>query len=396
MSSRPFAPWYLAYLILGLQTSGMLPFLMPLVVLNVSHQLGTVAYVTGAYNLGLLPAPLFGRLAERRQLYRTLFFGGFIVLGVAFLAFPHVTNAVSWVLLALLIGLSTGAAATVSTLFVVDFAPKVEWETRIGWLQSFNGAGQLLGLLLAGAFAQGHFTIAFTLAGGLAAVALVIGRFGLPLDERTRARVNPVGQIPLQQLLRPVQVGPGLGGLLPHSHHLQWAALSALPHALSGRFGRFLLAWAVYNFGVAAFFAYYPLMMRHSFGIPPQVTADTYAVAAGIGVALFVVTSRLSARHGAGAVFRGGRVAAAGRIRATGGAVPGNLSAARFGPDHAGGVSAGDIGMACYQRVQHRARRPSHTDQRRGGDRPVEREWGVGYGRRDLCRRSNGPSVRLR
>jgi hypothetical protein len=81
------APWYFAYLILGLLTSGLLPFLLPLMVADISHERGPVAYVAGAYDLGLLGAPLFGKLAEWRDLYRPVFFGGFVVLGLTFAAF---------------------------------------------------------------------------------------------------------------------------------------------------------------------------------------------------------------------------------------------------------------------------------------------------------------------
>ena len=54
------APWYLAYLILGLINSGLLPFLLPLAMAIRLPTLGGVAYVIGAYNVGLLPAPLIG------------------------------------------------------------------------------------------------------------------------------------------------------------------------------------------------------------------------------------------------------------------------------------------------------------------------------------------------
>src|SRR4051794_38578233 len=74
------APWYLAYAIFGLVTSGMLPFLMPLMVASTTGVPGRVAYVIGAYNIGLLAAPLLGKLAQRHQLYRPVFFGGFIAL----------------------------------------------------------------------------------------------------------------------------------------------------------------------------------------------------------------------------------------------------------------------------------------------------------------------------
>lgn len=302
----PVAPWYLAYLILGLLTSGMLPFLLPLVVAGGSQSLGTVAYVTGAYNLGLLPAPLFGMLAERQRLYRPLFFGGFVVLALALAAFPLVRSLMPWFLLALTIGVAAGVAATIATLFIVDFAPRREWESRIGWLQSFNGTGQLLGLLLAGMFAAGNFDTGFTVAACLALVAVAVGGIGLPLDGHKQIGGNPLGRMPVQPLLPSAQLDPALGGLLKHSHHLQKAALQGLRKGVHGAFCRFLLAWSAYNFGVAGFFAYYPLVMRESYGSPPVITAIAYAAAAGVGIFLFVATGRLAIRYGCASVFQAG------------------------------------------------------------------------------------------
>ncbi len=307
---RHVAPWYLAYLILGLLTSGLLPFLLPLMVARTSQRLGDVAYVIGAYNLGLLAAPILGMAAEKLRLYRSVFFGGFVVLGAAFAAFPFFASLLPWFLIALVIGVATGAAATVATLFVVNFAPRREWESRLGWLQSFNGAGQLLGLLVAGAVAGavggGDFIAGFLLAAALAAVALAVGGLGLPPIPARPIIRRGLGDMEMQPLLTPTLLGPGVGGLLRHSHRLYRRALRVLPGAARGAFGRFLAAWAAYNFGVAAFFAYYPLMMRHSYGVPAPVTALAYALAAGIGVVLFVVSGRMTGRYGGRIVFRVG------------------------------------------------------------------------------------------
>ncbi|HUA77168.1 MAG TPA: hypothetical protein VMA86_05820 [Acetobacteraceae bacterium] len=46
--SKPVAPWYLAYLILGLINSGLRPFILPLDVASRFHDLGDVALVIGA------------------------------------------------------------------------------------------------------------------------------------------------------------------------------------------------------------------------------------------------------------------------------------------------------------------------------------------------------------
>jgi len=70
---RLVSPWYLAYLVLGLINSGMLPFLLPLAVARAGYGLGGIAYVIGAYNFGLMPAPLLGVLAERQRLFRPVF-----------------------------------------------------------------------------------------------------------------------------------------------------------------------------------------------------------------------------------------------------------------------------------------------------------------------------------
>ena len=297
----PVAPWYLAYLILGLINSGLLPFLLPLDVAGRSHDLGQVAVVIGAYNAGMLPSPLLGALAERRQLFRAVFFGGFIALAVGLVALPEATRLAWYAPLALMMGFGVGAAATVAPLFVIDFVPRPEWEPRIGWLQSFNGAGQLAGLLLAGAVAGGRLAYGFWLAGGLAGLALVLGRIGLP-----RAAARPGVRLPRlawAELMRGFS-GPGLGGLLQHSHHLRRAALVRLPRHLRGRFGRFLLAWGLWSFGTAPFFAYYPLLMAATYGVAPAATALVYALAAGIGIGLFVLAGRVAEARGALLVFR--------------------------------------------------------------------------------------------
>ncbi|MBV8336042.1 MAG: MFS transporter, partial [Alphaproteobacteria bacterium] len=106
--------------------------------------------------------------------------------------------------------------------------------------------------------------------------------------------------------MRGFHPGPPVGGLLHHSHHLQGEALRRLPKALNGEFGRFLSAWAAINFGVAPFFAYYPLVMKSNYAIVPTTTALLYALAAGLGIGLFVLAGRVAQQHGDRLVFRVG------------------------------------------------------------------------------------------
>jgi MFS family permease len=326
-------PWYLAYFCLGLMTSGMLPVLLPLLVARHSGRLGDVAYVIGGYNLGLLSAPLIGALAERYRLYRTLFFAGFALAGLGLGAAARVSDMAAWIPLAIAIGAGTAAATVVASLFVLDFAAQDEWETRIGWLQSFSGAGQVVGLLMAGIFSDGRSAEGLFIAALFTVPALVFGRIGLPdrrsasAGSRARAIVEgrpggaepgaPAGVQPAPlALAQPIREpgrhgaaathahGPALGGLHHQAHRVHGASLASLPGLLRMPFGRFLMSWFAYNFGVAAFFAYFPLLMRQSYGVSPSTTAFAYAVAAGIGIFLFILAGGWSKRYGAPRLYR--------------------------------------------------------------------------------------------
>jgi len=303
MSQKHYvAPWYLAYLILALITSGMLPFLLPLMAATVGLDLGRIAYVIGAYNVGMLPAPLLGALAERHQLFRPVFFGGLILLSVSLSAATEAATLTTWLSLALLCGLGAGAVATVAPLFVLNFAPKSEWDRRIGWLQSFGGGGQVVGLLIAGMFVGSSLAFGFWFCAALSALAIVVGHLGLPSKGHPHEmRLPPLAW---SQLMGRFHYGPPLGGVLHQSHHLQGEGVRRLRKSLSGEFGRFLTAWTAIEFGVAPFFAYYPLMMNDSYGIAPRMTALLYAVIAAVGIGLFVIAGRAGQRYGSRLVFQ--------------------------------------------------------------------------------------------
>jgi MFS family permease len=302
--AQHLAPWYLAYLILGLIHGGMLPFLLPLAMARAGHDLDSVAFVIGAYYVGLLPAPLLGTLAERRRLFRPVFFGGFIAVSVGLAALPEVSRLGIWAPLVLLAGIGVGATATVAPLFVVDFAPKSDWEPRIGWLQSFYGGGQLAGLLVAGIIARGPLSYGFWLAAALAIVAALVGHIGLPSDDRRQQLCLP--PLAWGKLMRGFEPGAPPSGLLQQSHHLHRAALGSVASPLGGGFVRFLSAWALVNLGVAPFFAYYPLLMKENYGIGPTSTAFLYALAAAIGIGLFGLAGRAAKQKGPRLVFQAG------------------------------------------------------------------------------------------
>ena len=89
----------------------------------------------GSYNLGFRTSPIWGTLAERLKVYRQLFvFAAFCSTALAIAAVPMLHESWGWMASAFAIGAGAGGAATLATLLVVDFAPRAEWEPRIGWL----------------------------------------------------------------------------------------------------------------------------------------------------------------------------------------------------------------------------------------------------------------------
>jgi MFS family permease len=308
---RYIRPWYLAYLLLGMVTAGLLPVVLPLMIAARSHQLATVAYVMGAYNVGLLTSPLWGMAAERTKAYRHLFLGSFLLTAAGLVGMLLLRALPAWLASAFAVGAGSGGAATLATLFVVDFTTRAEWEPRIGWLQSFNAVGQVAGLMLAAAFSGGRFAAALWICVAILLLAMAVGGLGLPSPKST----HPASAAGLQRHahlnIRALAIFPKLNlpsGVDLHFYHLNLRGLRSLPQVFGSAFGLFLLSWFALAFAVAAFFSYFPLMLAASYGIPARASAMIYAVTAAVGIALYVLTSRLTARYGAGRIYRAGLV----------------------------------------------------------------------------------------
>ncbi|MBU2766622.1 MAG: MFS transporter [Acidithiobacillus ferrivorans] len=300
--------WFLAYALLGAVSSGLLPILLPLMIVALTNHLSWVAYVMGGFNLGLLTSPLWGILADRKQLHRPIFFGGFLVLSLALAVMPFLPGIFTWSGLSLLAGAGTSAVATMASLFIVEFDPQNEWEPRLGWLQTFNGGGQVGGLLLAGIFVS-NFKAGLICSALALIPAIWLGAKGLPTAAKHYGWAADVGDHMRRDLDwrflanfgRPELLG---GGLLRFSHHLSLSGARRLGDVLHTRFGRFLLSWFAVAFGVAAFFAYFPVAMQKAYSVAPALTSSVYAMAAAIALVLYSVGGQLSGRFGAGRVYR--------------------------------------------------------------------------------------------
>ncbi len=299
--------WYGSYAILGAVSAALVPVLLPLMIQGLSHRLADVAWVMGAYNLGLLTSPLWGNLADKKQIHHSVFFSGFVILIVSLVVMPFGKLLTEWLGIAFLIGAGTAAITTVASLFVVEFNPKNEWASRIGWLQSFNGFGQTIGLFLAAAFSgREGFSAGLWTGAALLIPAIIIGHFGLPASKPSGIKEHHLHHLDFHELAKFRRVEFLGGGILRHSHHLNMAAFRNIGKLLRSVFGYFIISWFIMAFGVAAFFAYFPLAMKSAYGVAPGLTSLIYGVAGGVGIALYPLSTRLADKFGVGIVYRGG------------------------------------------------------------------------------------------
>jgi MFS family permease len=216
---------------------------------------------------------------------------------LAFLGFAAEPGLVGWMALALLLGLGTAAANTVSNLFVVEAHPKPEWDERIGWLQAFSNAGSVGGLLLASALAHVALRGNFLIGAALTAIAAALAW------ATTRTPPRPATPKP-----------PGVGaGPEPewstntpqrNAHYVTTRTLKRLGALARSRYGVFVLAWLVANLGLAAVNALYPLMMRGLFDVQPRASSALMSVATGASILLYAPSSMLVKKLGEPRVFQ--------------------------------------------------------------------------------------------
>jgi predicted MFS family arabinose efflux permease len=256
--------------------------------------------------LGGLTAALWGELADRLRWHRLLFGGGSLVGALALVLFGTAGHVPLWIGLALLLGTGTAAANTIASLFVVEAHPQPEWDSRIGWLQTFYNAGIVGGLVVAGALTQLPLEIALTVGAGALVLSALVG------GALTRTPPRPGSAPDAPPALTPTHRRVALGHVHPHVPHVEWVHLSPLRliHPVrrstitrllaAGRspFGLFLLIWLVSNVGINAIFTLYPLVVAGIYGVEAGPASFALAAATGIGLALYSPSSLLTHRIG--------------------------------------------------------------------------------------------------
>jgi MFS family permease len=283
-------PWYLAYALLGVAAAGVVPILLPLTVSRAGGA-SNAGLVVAAFSLGGLTAPVWGGLADRYRLHRWLLAGGLLVTSIGLAAFPFAASLAAWVGLALAQSIGVAGAATVANLFVVEAHPQAEWDERIGWLQTFYGGGQVAGLLLAGVLSSLDLRIGLLAAAGLTALAI------LPAWLTTHTPPRPATPQPV--LLHPARHGEwAVNSPQRLFHHMTLDTLRQLGPVVRSPFAVFLAVWLLTFGGAATVFALYPVLMQQAYGVSPALSSAGFAVAAGLGLALYTPAGRWSERFG--------------------------------------------------------------------------------------------------
>jgi DHA1 family tetracycline resistance protein-like MFS transporter len=283
-------PWYLAYALMGATVGGIVPIVLPIAVYRASGAVHT-GLVFAAFNLGGLAAPLWGRMADRRRVHRHLALAGALLVAFPLAAFPVATTPAVWVGLALLQGIGASGAATMANAYILERHPEDEWEERIGWLQTFYGSGQVVGLLLTAALTQTHLSISLLMAAGLAGLAAVIGWLTMRAPACSLTLKAPLGYPPIS--------GEWPTGSPQHLfHHLAADALHWVRQGARSSFTLLLGSWLLTFVGSWTFFSQFPVLMAQVFAVSPWMVSSASAVAHALGLALYVPAGYLSERYG--------------------------------------------------------------------------------------------------
>jgi len=274
---------YVPFGLLNATIAGVLGIALPLF----AGEPGLASLAGALLNLGLaVGAPVAGWLSARLSRVRALA-GSLLGASMAVLAFA-LPQPVIFLSATFAVGLCASVGLTLATLFVMGWYPKGRWDAQIGWLQTWMGAGQVLGLLTASAV-TGRRELAVLSAGLLLGAAAWAVR--LPPPTATGAALRPGHAIRRSPRTEVVEVMT--------LHHLAAFHPREWPILRQRAVLVFLVPWSLVQLGTAPLFALYPLLLHARFGLPTSVAAGLFALAALVGAILYEPAGALTKRYGA-------------------------------------------------------------------------------------------------
>lgn len=252
------APWFFSCALVALITTGIVPILVPLEIVQVEGNPGNVGLIMATIGAGMLTSPLWAALAARFSCYRLLMFLGSAGVGLCLWGFDACSHLAHWMGFAFLTGCCVATTFTLANIILVSLYPE-DAEQRISWLQTLVTGGTVVGLAVAGAVEHLPF------AAGVRAGALTSGLAALLTWTVPTRVVSPP----------PPPQEPGSA---------TWS------HGL----GILLLLWFLSNAGVSGYTAYYPLVMAEEFKVSPSTAAYVLATASAVSTPIFAAAGRLA------------------------------------------------------------------------------------------------------
>jgi len=285
-------PWYYGYAFQGVVVFGTGAILMPIIV-NGAGDAAKAGTVMAFFYIGQLLAPLMGAITDRTGQHRLFYLSGYVLLAIGLALFPFTKLLWFWMALAFLQGVGSGTSNTVAAMFIVEYNPKPEWDSRVGWLQTFYGVGQAAGLGLAAAL-QARPEIGLLVSAGLMAPAMLLGSRGLP---PSHAHQTPEKTEFTHRSHRPPRTVYSI------LNRYEGAVLNSIKHLFKewhSKFGIYIVGWFFVMLTTWLIGALFPLLMKGAFNISYTMSSLYYAVGAVIGIFVYTPSGTLGRKIGDG------------------------------------------------------------------------------------------------
>ncbi len=284
--------WYSGYAFQAAVVFGTGGILMPIVVNNAGNA-AKAGTVIAFFYIGQMLSPLIGAITDRTGRHRLFYLAGYVLLAIGLGIFPFTSLLWFWMALAFLQGVGSGATNTVAAMFIVEYKPKKEWDTRIGLLQTFYGIGQCGGLVLV-SFLQARPEIGLVVSAGLMLPGILLGARHLPpshLHQKPKeadfVRRQHKPQRSVSSLLGKYE-GSILTGL--SRLHKQWFSA----------FGLFLAGWFFVMLATWLLGTLFPLVMKDALNVSYRLSSLYYAIGAAIGIFAYAPSGTLGNKIGDG------------------------------------------------------------------------------------------------
>lgn len=288
-------PWFWGYLFQGAVILGVAPILIPIIVGKVESA-SDVGLVVGAFYLGQVFSPLVGKAADATRRFGLFFLGGFVLIGIGCAGFVVFDSTSGWLICALLQGAGAGMTNTTAFSYIVEFRPKAEWDGHLGWLQTFYGTGQAVGLLLA-ALLQADSGLGMILCAVLMVPGLWLARRGLPRVPPAPQRREPVhhGKPTMGAAISPAAV-------VRHYEHARGAAWARGLRRMASGYALWIASWFFLMIGVWMVMNFLPLLMQANYGISAGLSSLYYGLAATVGIFLYAPSGSWAEKIGSARV----------------------------------------------------------------------------------------------